>query len=181
MKPLPFTIWEQSAMHQLGLADRDDMRSLREQLLLPEVDWTKLGQRIMLTAAALEKLERHLQAFPYQVAVQGGAIAEAVSAVKTAPAEPAKKKPAALIRLCVLPLKPVNPHILMCRVPEKIPSDRSGWVRVRVKNSANFRAPPCETGEILARLVEGDLYEFAGNPRSEKNDIPRCPRWVGRW
>jgi hypothetical protein len=181
----PFTVWEQTAMRSLGLSDRDDMRSLREELLAVEVDWAKVGQRIMLTPAAVEKLAAYLKAFPHQLAAAGGAIAEAAEPVKTTLVMDAKKiekTPAPPpSRLLVLPIKVVNPHLIMCRLPETDPNDRRNWLRVRVRNSLNFRPLPYETGEILARLVEADLWEFAGNPKSEKNDVPRCPRWAGRW
>lgn len=188
----PFTIWEATALSRLGLGDRDDIRSMREELLQENRDWAKVGQRIMLTQAALEKLAAHLKVFPLTVAaitrLQNAATQqhEPPMSEKTAPDPVAAalgpiKSALQIETLYVLPCAVVNPHILVCRRDGVDPNDRSQWVNVRVRSKVNFRPFPAETGLILGRHVGGNLWEFAGNPKSQKNDVPRCPRWPGRW
>lgn len=192
--PEPFPIFEGDYMHALGIADRDDMRSMREELLTVDVDWARVGLRVMLSKIGAEKLAHALNVFPSQLAairlaqsMAGlhqspapessplGATAERLEALKTA----SEKTP--VVRLLVVPTRVLNPHILLCRLPDLPAHERARWVNVRVKSNTNFLPLPADTGEILARHIEGKLYEFAGNPRSQKNDVPRCPRWPGRW
>ncbi|MDD2766006.1 MAG: hypothetical protein PHE83_18745 [Opitutaceae bacterium] len=168
------------------------------ELLAEHVDWERSGNRVLLTEEAAAKLARHLELFPVRFASfarvksadgavrcvvaeaseksRAGGSAEAPRAEKTALMEPA-----APARLIVLPVRVLNPHILICRWPDAPAEDRARWVNVRVKSNLNFRPLPAETGEILARQVEGSLWEFAGNPNGRNNDVPRCPRWPGRW
>jgi hypothetical protein len=194
----PFTLWETNVMRRLGLADREDMRSLREEFLSEGVDWAKVGQRIMLSEKAAEKLALELKLFPARLAAiktaqaasgynvpsepektRLGAVPPADAPEKTVPAE---KTP--LVALAVLSQRVVNPHILLCRPLDARPEDRSRWVRVRVKNARNFLPIPAATGWIMARPApegDGSLYDFAGRPPGDEDAIPRCPRWPGRW
>jgi hypothetical protein len=193
-----FKLWEEHVMRQLGLCDRDDIRSMREELLVEGQDWAKVGQRIMLSSTAAEKLAAHLNGFPAQLAgirrvqvLSGGLDQSAAEkrALPLLPQEPHAVKtsftcfdgPTELVRMVLLPQRVLNPRIIIARPASADPNDRSAWVNVRVKTAVNFRPPPAETGEILARHIEGKLWEFAGNPKSTKNDVPRCPRWPGKW
>ncbi len=183
-----FTLVEQTIMRTLGIHDREDIRSMRKELLAEHVDWEQIGQRIMLTPAAVEKLAAALKVFPVTVAgiqtIQKRAEGvDASSSEKTRagafpPEGEAVKNGAAPVRLLVASHRVANPHILVCKRPGSAAGD---WVYVRVKSVANFRPLPAATGEILARQVDGGPWEFAGSIKSGGNDVARCPRWPGRW
>jgi hypothetical protein len=182
----PFTEREDKAMHRLGVRDRDDMRSMRAELLTEGEDWTRRdGQRVWLTSDAVEKLAAHLAAFPAAVASITAAQKNARSsdpsgAEKPQPApfadvglpSPAAVPPPKKLR--VVQNRLPNRQLLKCR-------DESGeTVLVRVRDSAHF-LPGSKAGEILARPVAGTaVWEFCGNPKNPAIS-PRCPRYPGQW
>ena len=149
---------------------------------------TLIGKRVCLTKNAVAKLAEHLKLFP----VRAAAI---LAAQKTAPPpdDPSQKNappapahaldggtPPVFQRLLVARTGVKNRRVLLCVLPGGDPTNPRDLQTVRVRDNIHF-IPKTPTGEILARHISGNLWEFAGNPRATTHDAPRCPRWRGKW
>lgn len=169
--------WEQRVMWSLGIRDRDVMRELRTAHLCEGTDWVKQSNRILYTASGRIKIAQAVadasdqhQTAPHPQNAPSAPVAEALAIIKTA---------APTRRLLVVSCPQHNPYIILCRLPDSDPAETYRFV-VRVRDNRHF-VPGTATGEIWARHLHGNVWEYAGNPQSEPTEYPRCPRFRGRW
>jgi hypothetical protein len=176
-------------MRALGIPDRDDMRSLREELLIEGQDWARVKKRVMFSPDGVAKLAEYLNLFP----VQAAAIA---LAQKKAPSSPSPAVAAALRQnaehpravLGLLTFPGCQPPLIAYVRRRQVHHNRTvliaelpgvGQINIRVRDYGNF-LPNSPTAEVLVRPGDGHLWEFAGNPHG-RGTVPHHPRGAGRW
>ncbi len=179
-----FTEHETDVMHRMGIRDRDEMRSIRAELLTEGTDWQRQGKRVMMTPAAAERIASKLSELPALLASitarkNAGRPDDAVLQ-KNAPAGaiPEKCCPPISEASCLRVVKNDAPNrtLLIC---EPIPATGER-ILVRVRDTAHF-LPGSPAGHLLAKPVAGStVWQFCGRPGAA-NVSPRPPRAPGRW
>ena len=179
-----FTEHETDVMHRMGIRDRDEMRSIRAELLTEGVDWERRGKRVMLTPDAATLIASRLAELPALLASIGArknAATPKDAATEKKPltaAIPAQSCLPADAATCLRVVKNDAPNrtLLIC---EPTPSTGER-ILVRVRDTSHF-LPGSAAGYILAKPVAGaTAWQFVGRPGCD-NSIPRYPRQPGRW
>lgn len=141
----------------IGL-NRNELRRLRQNHLLPDVDYCIEKKRVEWRSCGVEKIRAILQ----------------LNSEKSAPAESVAQSAPLLEPIILFVWNPRlrNKKILLAYHPGTDPTDSQNLLRVRVRSSDNFlRFVNGKPMELKARHIQADLYELA----------TACPRWKGRW
>lgn len=154
--PTGFPFPEKIARQKAGLSE-EDMRALRNQRLVKDVDFKYHKKAVFLSASALQKIAPLLQASPVEKA-QDAPIPEQPTAI--APAAQS---------LLVVRTDLANRRILLACLEGDNPDRPKKTVRVRVRSTEGFR----RRGEIEGRLVPGyqDLYDLVSKYPRKKQTI----------
>lgn len=188
----PFHLRESWVMARLGIRDKEVQRVLRQKALVEGEHWMRDKNRIMYSAAAQAVLAQHIRICPQDASASAdhhpspsahhtphaAANPQALRAISDPSRliEGPQKRPQLL--QVIRSRGFANNHVLLCLLPGD-PNPRN-FQTVRVRDNRNF-VPGTKTGRILAVHEHGNLWAFAGNPDSAKNDTPRCPRFKGKW
>lgn len=189
IKPPAFVVREPRVMADVGIRDRDEMRSIRQEVLIKGVDWAIVKNRVMFSAEAVLKVREHLQ-IAVTVCAQASLLASQKRPGDAGDSEPSAEKTPQRglipeeskpetepLVVEVIRNSLPNKHALICRVP----GTQQLVTVVGVRDNRKF-LPRTKTGAILARPVPGAAaWLFAGNPDSKNGAVPHSPRWPGRW